>query len=97
MWNFILAHQVTAGVVLMWVVSTAIGAMPTPKDGSSGFYVFLFQFAQGIGGAIPRLLAIYAPTTLSSLTGQTVKTTTPPNPPITEAVEERIATPVAPK
>jgi hypothetical protein len=82
MWNFILAHQLAAGAILMWVVSTAIGALPTPRDGSSAFYEWFFKFAQGIGGAIPRLLAIYAPSTLNTLTGQTVKTTVPPNPPV---------------
>jgi hypothetical protein len=95
MWNFILAHQFVVGVVSMWVLSTAIGALPTPKDGTSALYQWFFGFSQGIGAAIPRLLAIYAPTTLSNLTGQTVKTTTPPNPPITEAVEQRLNAPEA--
>jgi hypothetical protein len=95
MWNFILAHQLIVGAGIMWVLSTAIGAMPSPKDGTSAGYEWFFKFSQGIGGAIPRLLAIYAPTTLSNLTGQTVKPTTPPNPPITEAVEQRLNAPEA--
>lgn len=82
MWSFIMAHQLIAGAGLMWVMSTAIGAMPTPKASSSAFYEWFFKFSQGIGGAIPRLLAIYAPQTLTTLTGQTVKpaATTPPTP-----------------
>ena len=82
MWNFILAHQLVTGAVLMWIVSTAIGALPTPKDGSSAFYEWFFKFAQGVGGAIPRLLAIYSPNTLTALTGQSPKETIPPNPPL---------------
>jgi hypothetical protein len=71
----------------MWLISSAIGAMPTPHDGSSAFYEWAFKFLQTIGGALPRLMAIYAPTALNALTGQTVKTTVPPNPP-TPAAEE---------
>jgi hypothetical protein len=82
MWQFILAHQIVAGAVAMWILSSAIGAMPTPKDGGSQFYEWLFKFAQTVGGAIPRLMAIYSPQTLNALTGQTANTTVPPNPPI---------------
>jgi hypothetical protein len=88
MWDFILAHQLVVGAVCMWILSSAIGAMPTPHDGSSAGYEWLFKFLQTIGGAIPRLLAVYAPTTLNTLTGQTVKTTTPPNPPVSAAAEK---------
>lgn len=82
MWNWILAHQLIAGAVGMWIFSTALGAMPTPHDGSSGFYEFAFKFLQGLGAGLPRLLAIYSPQTLTALTGQIAKTTVPPNPPI---------------
>jgi hypothetical protein len=89
MWQFILAHQLVTGAACMWVISTAIGAMPTPKDGSSAFYDWFFKFSQGIGGAIPRILAIYSPQTLNALTGQTVKTTIPANPPLTAEQEAK--------
>jgi hypothetical protein len=89
MWQFILAHQLVVGAGVMWVLSSAIGAMPTPKDGSSALYVWAFTFLQTIGGAIPRILAIYSPSTLSTLTGQTVKTTNPPNPPLTAEQEAK--------
>lgn len=82
MWNLIMSHQLVTGIVLMWIVSNAIGAMPTPKDGSSAAYEWLFKFAQAIGGALARLMAIYSPSTLSALTGQTPKQTIPPDPPI---------------
>lgn len=89
MWAFIQLHQLVAGVILMWVVSNAIGAMPTPKDGGSAFYDWLFKFAQPIGGALARLMAVYSPNTLTALTGQTAKTTIPPNPPLTAAQETK--------
>jgi hypothetical protein len=89
MWQFIMAHQLVVGAALMWVISSAIGAMPTPKDGTSAFYDWFFKFSQTIGGAIPRLLAIYSPTTLNALTGQTIKATNPTNPPLTAEQEEK--------
>lgn len=80
--QWIQAHQFWAGTISMAIISNAIGAMPTPHDGSGAFYSWFFKFAQGIGGAIPRLLAIYSPNTLTALTGQAPKETIPPNPPI---------------
>jgi hypothetical protein len=81
---FFQAHQLAIGVAAMWLVSSAIGAMPTPRDGSSVMYEFWFKFLQTIGGALPRLMAIYSPTTLNALTGQTAKVTVPPNPPVSD-------------
>jgi hypothetical protein len=88
--SFIQQHGV-AVLVVGWLLTNAISTLPTPRDGSSAFYEWFFRFAQAIGGAIPRLLAIYAPTTLNTLTGQTAKTTTPPNPPLTEPQIDRLA------
>ena len=82
MWSFIQAHQVIAGMVLMWIVCTAIGAMPTPRDNSTQFYEWAFKFLQGIGSGLARVMAIYRPDILTTLTGQQVKPTVPPNPPI---------------
>lgn len=75
------AHPVIAGAGSMWLLANAISAMPTPKPNGGAFYDWLFKFVQPIGAAIPRLLAIYSPQTLTALTGQTVKQTDPPNPP----------------
>jgi hypothetical protein len=77
------AHLYTT-LLVAWVAMNAINTMPTPHDGSSAFYEWIFKFLQAIGGAIPRLLAIYSPATLNQLTGQTAKTTVPPNPPIAQ-------------
>lgn len=82
MWTFIQTHQLVVGMILMWLASNAIGAMPTPRDGSSGAYNWFFKFAQAIGGALARVMAVYSPSTLTALTGQSVHTTIPPNPPI---------------
>lgn len=71
MWQFILAHQLVVGIISMWFVGNAVSALPTPKSTSSGFYDWFFRFMQPIGAAIPRLLAVYTPSTLSALTGQT--------------------------
>jgi hypothetical protein len=84
MWSLIQSHQLIVGAVAMWFLSSAIGALPTPHDGSSQFYEWFFKFSQTVGGAIPRLMAIYFPTTLNALTGQTTKLTIPPNPPISD-------------
>lgn len=82
MWQFIQSHQLAVGVGGMWLLSSAIGAMPTPRDNSSAFYDWAFKFLQTIGGALPRLMAIYSPSTLSALTGQKVTPAVPaPNAP----------------
>lgn len=81
--QFILDHHLVSGMVLMWLISNAIGAMPTPKDGSSAAYVWFFKFTQAIGGALARVMAVYSPNTLTALTGQTIHATIPPNPPVT--------------
>ena len=77
------AHLYTT-LIVGWLLMNAINTMPTPRDDSSVLYTWAFKFLQLIGGAIPRLLAIYSPNTLSSLTGQSIKTTVPPNPPETK-------------
>jgi len=82
MWELIQAHQLIAGMILMWVLCTGIGALPTPRDNSSQVYEFFFKFLTGIGAGMARVLAIYSPQTLSTLTGQTLKATVPPNPPV---------------
>lgn len=83
MWQFIQTHYPVAwGVGAMYLLSTAIGALSTPKDGGSAFYEWFWKFTQPIGAAIPRLLAIFWPNALTAITGQVSKTTVPPNPPI---------------
>jgi hypothetical protein len=80
--SLIEAHQIVSGTILMWIIGNAISAMPTPRDNGSMFYDWFFKFMQPIGGAIPRMLAIYAPSWLKAITGQETKSTVPPNPPV---------------
>jgi hypothetical protein len=83
MWEFIQSHHpVWWGVGAMWLISNAVGALPTPKDNGSATYEWFFKFTQPIGAGIPRILAIFWPQVLAGLTGQQAKTTVPPNPPV---------------
>jgi len=77
MWSFVMAHQLIFGAVGMWLVGNAVSAMPTPKSDSSAFYDWFFKFMQPVGAAIPRLLAVYSPSTLTAVTGQSTAPTKP--------------------
>lgn len=81
MLEYIQSHGLVV-MIVGWILANAISSMPTPRDNASQFYEWLFKFAQAVGGAIPRVLAIYKPAALAKLTGQTPKETIPPNPPI---------------
>jgi len=41
-------------LISYWVFSAAVGAMPTPIQGSSLFYQFLFRFLHGLSGNLNR-------------------------------------------
>lgn len=81
MLGYIQSHGLTV-VVVGWLLTNAISTMPTPRENSSQFYEWFFKFTQACGGAIPRLLAIYSPSSLTAMTGQSPKATIPPNPPV---------------
>jgi len=72
--SFIQAHQLVVGIVSMWLIGNAVSALPTPKDSSSTLYEWFFKFMQPIGAAIPRLMAVYSPSMLNALTGQSQQT-----------------------
>lgn len=76
------AHPTWFWLGVAWLVSNAISAMPTPQTGSSQMYEWFFKFVTPIGGGLARVMAIYSPSTLTNLTGQTVKPSIPPNPPV---------------
>jgi hypothetical protein len=86
MLGLIQAHPYISGMLAMLVFSTAVGALPTPKDNSSQFYEFVFKFFTGLLGGLFRVIAIYKPDWMSVL-GQQPKTTIPPNPPIAQGEE----------
>jgi hypothetical protein len=75
------SHPYIAGMLAMLVFSTAVGALPTPRDNSSMFYEFVFKFMTGLLGGLFRVIAIYKPAWMEAL-GQSPKATIPPNPPI---------------
>jgi hypothetical protein len=81
MLTLIQAHPYVSGMIAMLIVSSAVGALPTPKDNSSQAYEWFFKFSTGLLGGVFRVLAIYKPDFMASL-GQTPKQTDPPNPPI---------------
>lgn len=37
-----------------WLFSAAVGAMPTPIQGGSGWYQFLFRFGHALAGNVSR-------------------------------------------
>ncbi|GEM_PF-3151539 len=39
-----------------WVYSAAVGAMPMPQPGGSGFYKWAFAFLHGVAGNVNRAL-----------------------------------------
>lgn len=82
MWDFIQAHHpILWGAAITYIISTAIGALPTPHDNANQFYVWFFKFSNGLGAGLFRLVAIYKPEWLTAL-GQNPKPTIPPNPPL---------------
>ncbi len=44
-------------VVLYWVVSNAVSALPMPDTGSTKFYSWLFKFANGFAANMSRAAA----------------------------------------
>jgi hypothetical protein len=50
--NFLLQHQFWAAVVLYWIFSAAISAMPEPKPGGSPGYLWLYRFLHTTAGNI---------------------------------------------
>ena len=37
-----------------WLFSAAVGAMPTPTQNSSPFYIWIFRFGHGLSGNLSR-------------------------------------------
>lgn len=54
-WNFIMGHQTTAALVVMWIGSNIVTALPSPSNQSGGFYKFTFALVHGLAGSIPRI------------------------------------------
>lgn len=54
------AHPAIWAVGTFWVLSAAIGAMPTP-DSNKGFYRWLFDFAHVLSANVARVIATRYP------------------------------------
>ena len=56
-----------AMVVVYWLVSNAIGALPLPASTSSSFYSWFFKFANGFAANLSRAAAGKIPGTGTTL------------------------------
>jgi hypothetical protein len=41
-------------IIAYWIFSSAVGAMPTPLQTSSLWYIFFFRFLHGLAGNLNR-------------------------------------------
>ena len=48
-------------IVVAWIVSNMIGAMPSPGPNSGAFYKWAFGSLHAIFGAVPRIISTMAP------------------------------------
>src|SRR5579884_211810 len=48
--QFVLQHQFGLAVAATWIFSAAVSAMPDPKPGDPGGYVWVFRFVHTIAG-----------------------------------------------
>lgn len=54
-WQFLLIHQTAAALILYWLASNFVSALPSPTNNSGNFYKFTFAFAHGLSGSLPRI------------------------------------------
>jgi hypothetical protein len=57
--NLISAHETISALVAFYIVSAAIGAMPSPGPTDGRGYQFLFKFLNTIGGNLSRAFSAY--------------------------------------
>lgn len=43
-------------LLVYWIYSAAVGAMPMPQQGGNGFYKWAFAFLHGVAGDVSRAL-----------------------------------------
>lgn len=60
-WNFLVAHQTISILVGYYVMSAAIGSLPSPDAESHKFYRWFFQFSNTLAGNLSRALASKLP------------------------------------
>jgi hypothetical protein len=50
MFTFLIQHQFWAAVVLYWVFSAAVSALPEPAENAASGYLWLFRFLHSVAG-----------------------------------------------
>ena len=54
-YQYLAAHHTAVALVLFWLGSNFVSALPSPTNASGGFYKFVFAFAHGLSGSLPRI------------------------------------------
>ena len=57
MFEFVIAHQFWSAVVLYWIFSAAISAMPEPAANGNPGYIWLYRFLHTIAGNLTTAFA----------------------------------------
>src|SRR6202521_4479332 len=58
--QFLLQHQFGLAAAIYWIFSAAVSAMPDPKPGDPGGYVWLYRFVHTIAGNLTTALSTAA-------------------------------------
>ena len=54
-WDIIIAHQTIAALIVAWLGSNVVSALPSPDQTSGKFYKFFFTLMHGLSGSFPRV------------------------------------------
>jgi hypothetical protein len=71
MTHFLVAHQVGATLVIYYIFSAAVSAMPMPDSTSGKFYQWIFGMLHTLSGDITKAFASRLPIPASLQTAQT--------------------------
>jgi len=55
--EFLQAHPTSSTLVAYYLASAFIGALPAPRSQASQFYLFIYKFANTLGGNLTRAFA----------------------------------------
>ena len=53
-WKLAMDHQATSALILYWLFSNVVSALPSPTSYTS-FYRFVFNLSHGLAGSIGRI------------------------------------------
>lgn len=60
-WNFLVLHQTISILVGYYILSAAVGSLPSPQPDSHMFYRWFFQFSNTLAGNLTRAFASKLP------------------------------------